>query len=111
MEATVSRSKKNFKERSWAEQLGIVALTFGAASLVAGAERDLQRRPREQVRGSKTLWRLLCLNAIGAAVYFCWGRRPTSLLASVRGAWRGRVRMSADFDELPEDIAATFGAR
>jgi prevent-host-death family protein len=32
-------------------------------------------------------------------------------LASVRGAWRGRVRMAADFDELPEDIAAAFGAR
>lgn len=31
-------------------------------------------------------------------------------LASVRGAWRGRVRMAADFDELPEDIAAAFGA-
>ncbi len=32
-------------------------------------------------------------------------------LASVRGAWHGRVRMAADFDELPEDIAAAFGAR
>lgn len=32
-------------------------------------------------------------------------------LASVRGAWRGRVRMADDFDELPEDIAAAFGAR
>jgi prevent-host-death family protein len=32
-------------------------------------------------------------------------------LASVRGAWRGRVRMAADFDELPQDIAAAFGAR
>jgi prevent-host-death family protein len=32
-------------------------------------------------------------------------------LASIRGAWRGRVRMAADFDELPEDIAEAFGAR
>jgi prevent-host-death family protein len=32
-------------------------------------------------------------------------------LASVRGAWRGRVRVADDFDELPEDIAAAFGAR
>jgi hypothetical protein len=73
--ATVSRSKKPFKDRSRAEQLAILALSFAAASLVAGAERDLQRRPAEQVRGSKALWRLLCLNAIGAAVYFRWGRR------------------------------------
>jgi prevent-host-death family protein len=32
-------------------------------------------------------------------------------LASVRGAWRGRVHVADDFDELPEDIAAAFGAR
>ncbi|HYM67272.1 MAG TPA: type II toxin-antitoxin system prevent-host-death family antitoxin [Patescibacteria group bacterium] len=32
-------------------------------------------------------------------------------LASVRGAWRGRVHMAEDFDELPEDIAEAFGAR
>jgi prevent-host-death family protein len=32
-------------------------------------------------------------------------------LASVRGAWRGRVSMAVDFDELPEDIAEAFGAR
>ena len=30
-------------------------------------------------------------------------------LASVRGVWSGRVRMSDDFDELPEDIAEAFG--
>lgn len=32
-------------------------------------------------------------------------------LASVRGAWRGRVHMADDFDELPKDIAEAFGAR
>ncbi|HTZ86901.1 MAG TPA: type II toxin-antitoxin system prevent-host-death family antitoxin [Solirubrobacteraceae bacterium] len=31
-------------------------------------------------------------------------------LASIRGIWRGRVRMAEDFDELPADIAAAFGA-
>lgn len=34
-----------------------------------------------------------------------------SSLASVRGAWRGRVEIAADFDELPDDIAEAFGAR
>ena len=33
----------------------------------------------------------------------------TSSLASVRGAWRGRVAIAADFDQLPDDIAAAFG--
>lgn len=32
-------------------------------------------------------------------------------LASVRGAWRGRVQIADDFDELPQDIAETFSAR
>lgn len=33
----------------------------------------------------------------------------TASLDSVRGAWRGRVRIAEDFDELPEEIAAAFG--
>lgn len=32
----------------------------------------------------------------------------TSALAEIRGAWRGRVRIADDFDELPEDIARSF---
>lgn len=32
-------------------------------------------------------------------------------LARVRGVWRDRVRMAEDFDELPEEMAAAFGAR
>lgn len=35
---------------------------------------------------------------------------PSSLEA-VRGAWRGRVRLADDFDELPDDVAEAFGAR
>jgi prevent-host-death family protein len=35
----------------------------------------------------------------------------TASLASVRGAWRGRVRIADDFDALPDDIADAFGAR
>ena len=39
---------------------------------------------------------------------------PVSAAASfdsVRGAWRDRVRMADDFDELPEDMAEALGAR
>jgi prevent-host-death family protein len=35
----------------------------------------------------------------------------TSSLEAVRGAWRGRVRIADDFEELPEDIARALGAR
>jgi prevent-host-death family protein len=35
----------------------------------------------------------------------------TAPLNSVRGAWRGRVHIAEDFDQLPDDIADAFGAR
>ena len=31
--------------------------------------------------------------------------------ASLAGAWRGRVRIAEDFDELPDDLAEALGAR
>jgi prevent-host-death family protein len=34
--------------------------------------------------------------------------RAASRLAEVRGAWRGRVRIADDFEELPDDIARAF---
>lgn len=35
----------------------------------------------------------------------------TASLAALRGAWRGRVRIAEDFDELPADVADALGAR
>lgn len=35
----------------------------------------------------------------------------TSSIATVRGAWRGRVRIAEDFDELPPELAEAFGIR
>jgi prevent-host-death family protein len=35
----------------------------------------------------------------------------TSSFASSYGAWRGKVRMADDFDELPDDVAEAFGMR
>jgi prevent-host-death family protein len=31
--------------------------------------------------------------------------------ASLAGAWRGRVKIAEDFDELPDDLAEAFGTR
>jgi prevent-host-death family protein len=31
--------------------------------------------------------------------------------ASMGGAWRGRVRIADDFDELPDDLADSLGIR
>ena len=35
----------------------------------------------------------------------------TASLASVRGTWRGRVQIAEDFDELPDDVAESLGAK
>jgi hypothetical protein len=43
------------------------------------ALRDLQRRPDEQVRGSKRLWRMaMVINFFGPASYFVFGRRDAT---------------------------------
>ncbi|MGN6558572.1 MAG: type II toxin-antitoxin system Phd/YefM family antitoxin [Solirubrobacterales bacterium] len=31
--------------------------------------------------------------------------------ASLAGAWRGRVKIAEDFDELPDDLAESLGMR
>jgi hypothetical protein len=67
----------DFKRLSPQRQAIVVGLLAGALAMVTAAELDLHRRPRDQVRGSKFLWRLACLNALGAASYFRWGRRPS----------------------------------
>jgi hypothetical protein len=53
----------------------VLALIAALLGLVAAAEIDIHRRPADEVRGSKLVWRLVCLNAVGAVGYFRWGRR------------------------------------
>ena len=55
----------------------IAAFSTLAVSLVivAAAQRDLHGRAADRVRGDKRIWRLVCLNAVGALAYFRWGRR------------------------------------
>jgi hypothetical protein len=44
--------------------------------LIAIAERDIQRRPADKIRGPKLLWRAVATqNVIGPAAYFGLGRR------------------------------------
>ena len=75
----MARSKKGFAEYSTAKQASIAVLGAVSLGLVAAAERDIQHRPASQVRGSRMLWRLVCLNALGALGYFWWGRRSENI--------------------------------
>jgi hypothetical protein len=55
--------------------VGVAAVV--SLAIIAAAQRDLHRRPAAEVRGDKRLWRIVCLNALGALAYFRWGRRAT----------------------------------
>jgi phytoene/squalene synthetase len=46
------------------------------AVLIAGVERDIQRRSADRVRGPKLLWRVIATqNVVGPALYLLFGRR------------------------------------
>ena len=77
----MSRSKKKLSEYSPAKRLWLGIVFAVSLAIVAVGERDIQRRPAEQVRGSKLFWRLVCLNALGTLGYFRWGRRPSPAAA------------------------------
>jgi hypothetical protein len=68
---------EGFKRRlSPRQRAGVIALALAELSLKLAAARDIKRRPADQIRGSKLLWRLaLLVNTIGPLGYFCLGRR------------------------------------
>jgi hypothetical protein len=59
------------------------SLAIAVSLLIVGAaERDIQGRSEAEVRGRKLLWRVVSLNALGALVYFLWGRQEVASEAS-----------------------------
>lgn len=67
--------KKSFGDRPPLQRALIVLATLLSLAIVGFAERDLQGRPEEQIRGSRFVWRLASLNAVGALAYLRFGRR------------------------------------
>jgi hypothetical protein len=68
-------SKKSFKVRSAPAKAALLGLAAASIGTVVTAERDLQRRSEPEIRGDKRIWRLVSLNALGAAAYLRFGRR------------------------------------
>jgi hypothetical protein len=67
--------KKTWKELSPMARFGTVMAAAVQLSLLIAAQRDISRRPAEQIRGSKALWRMFTLiNFIGPCSYFAFGR-------------------------------------
>jgi hypothetical protein len=62
-------------ELSPARRFWVLLLLAVSLGLVAAAQRDLQVRPADQVRGNRLVWRVVCANALGALAYFVFGRR------------------------------------
>ncbi len=59
------------------QRFGLLVLAAVEIGMFAAAQIDIHRRPADQIHGSKTFWRLICLlNIIGPASYFRWGRQP-----------------------------------
>ena len=59
-----------------AARAGLWVLVAIEVVLIAVAQRDIQRRPANLIRGPKLLWRLIAtLNVVGPAAYFGLGRR------------------------------------
>ena len=73
----VTRLKKSWKELSpMAARVGTVAAATVQLALLVAAQRDISRRPAEQIRGSKAVWRAVTLiNFIGPGSYFAFGRK------------------------------------
>jgi hypothetical protein len=54
------------------------ALLAVEVAVIAAVERDIHRRPAEQIRGPKLLWRVVATqNVVGPAAYLGLGRRWT----------------------------------
>jgi len=69
-------------ERGRARKLVVVEVVAVWAVVTPIMWGDLHRRPADQIRGRKWVWRLASLNLSGSAAYFLFGRRRPDRPAS-----------------------------
>lgn len=67
--------KKKFSDLSPRGKVAAVIAMLVSLVIIGAAQRDLQQRSAREIRGQKLVWRLVCLNAVGALAYFRWGRK------------------------------------
>ena len=75
-------SKKRFQDLSPRARVIVSAIIAVSLVLIGVAQRDIQRRPAAEIRGAKALWRVVCLNGLGALGYFLFGRKGDAEAAS-----------------------------
>jgi hypothetical protein len=70
------KQKKSWKEMPPLARAGTILAAVVQLSLLIAAQRDISRRPAEQIRGSKAMWRMVTLiNFVGPGSYFAFGRK------------------------------------
>lgn len=66
--------KKAWKDLSPAAKFGTITTAAVQLSLLVAAQTDITRRPADQIRGSKAMWRVATLiNFVGPGSYFTFG--------------------------------------
>ena len=66
--------KKAWKDLSPAAKFGTITTAVVQLSLLVAAQTDITRRPADQIRGSKAMWRVATLiNFVGPGSYFTFG--------------------------------------
>jgi hypothetical protein len=70
------KKNKSWKELPPAARIGTIVIGVAQLAFLTLAQRDMSRRPADQIRGSKKFWRLATLiNFIGPGCYFAFGRK------------------------------------
>jgi hypothetical protein len=67
--------KRRYSDIGDAGKAAVLVITAISLVIIGTAERDIGRRDEDEVRGSRTVWRLVSLNALGAIAYLGFGRR------------------------------------
>lgn len=71
-----NRPVKRLGELSCPHKAALLLVIAAQLGLLVSAELDLHRRSAAELRGSKAVWRLVCLiNFVGPLGYFRCGRR------------------------------------
>jgi hypothetical protein len=74
--ATLADAGKKWAELSDRQRALLLAAAAAELSLKIAALTDIKRRPADQIRGPKALWRAaMAVNLLGPVAYFTIGRK------------------------------------
>jgi hypothetical protein len=69
--------RKRWQDLTPQQRAGTIVMTVLQLALLAAAQIDISRRPEEQIRGTKSMWRMISfINYFGPIAYFLFGRIP-----------------------------------